>query len=162
VDPNAPGFLSKPAKPLEENSAAALVLTKLFHLTGKENFRTQAEGTLKRFVEIYPQFGFMGAEYAIAVDAFLKEPTTVRIVGSPERPETKGLMAEAHRIYEPRKVVQFLDPKKDSEAIAALGFAMTEQPTAYVCVGTACTAPITEPKQVGPELSRMVAAQIRK
>lgn len=162
VDPNAPGFLSKPAKPLEENSAAARVLTKLFHLTGKENFRTQAEGTLKRFVEIYPQFGFMGAEYAIAVDAFLNEPTTVRIVGSPERPGTKGLLAEAHRIYEPRKVVQLLDPKKDSKAIAALGFAKTEQPTAYVCVGTACTAPITDPKQVGPELSRMVAAQIRK
>ena len=30
VDPNGPGFLSKPAKPLEENSDAALVLTKLY------------------------------------------------------------------------------------------------------------------------------------
>ena len=71
VDPNAPGFLSKPAKPLEENSTAALVLTKLFHLTGKDVYRKQAEETLKRFAAIYPQFGFMAAEYAIAVDTFI-------------------------------------------------------------------------------------------
>lgn len=162
VDPMAPGFLSKPAKPLEENSAAAHVLTKLFHLTGKENYRTLAEGTLKRFVEIYPHFGFMAAEYAAAVDAFLNESTTVRIVGSPEKPQTKGLLAEAHRIYEPRKIIQVLDPKKDSQTISSLGFPNTEQPTAYICVGRACTAPIIEPKQIGPELNRMVAAQIRK
>ncbi len=161
ADPNAPGFLSKPAKPIEENSAAAIVLTKLHHLTGKENYRKQADETLKRFVDIYPQLGFMAAEYATAVDAFLHEPTSVRIVGSPEKPGTKGLLAEAHRIFNPRKVIQVLDPKKDSETISALGFPNTEQPTAYICFGRACSAPIIEPKQVGPELSRMVAAQVK-
>jgi len=158
VDHNAPGFLSKSAKPLEENSTAALFLTKLFHLTGKEIYRKQAEETLKRFVEIYPQFGFMAAEYAIAVDTFLNEPTTVRILGSPEKPGTKGLLTEAHRVYEPRKIIQVLDPKKDSETIAALGFPNAQQPTAYVCVGTVCTAPIIEPKQIGLEVGRMIAA----
>ena len=162
VDHNAPGFLSKPAKPLEENSTAALVLTKLFHLTGKEIYRKQAEETLKRFVEIYPQFGFMAAEYAIAVDTFLNEPTTVRILGSSEKPGTKGLLTEAHRVYEPRKIIQVLDPKKDSETIAALGFPNAKQPTAYVCVGTVCTAPIIEPKQIGLEVGRMIAAQPKR
>lgn len=162
VDPNAAGFLSKPAKPLDENSVAARVLTKLSHLTGKENYRNQAEKTLKRFVEIYPQSGFMAAEYALAVDAFLNEPTMVRIVGSPETPQTKGLLAEAHRIYDPRKVIQVLDPKRDTETIATLGFPSPERPTAYICLGRACTAPITEPKQIGPELARMVAAQTKK
>jgi uncharacterized protein YyaL (SSP411 family) len=162
VDPAAPGFLSKPAKPLEENGAAALVLTKLFHLTGKETYRTKAEATLKRFVEIFPQFGFMAAEYAIAVDTFLNEPTIMRILGSLRKPGTKGLLAEVHRVYEPRKIIQLLDPKEDAEAISALGFPNTEQPTAYVCVGTTCTAPITEPKQIGPEVSKMVAAQARR
>jgi uncharacterized protein YyaL (SSP411 family) len=162
VDPNAPGFLGKPAKPLEENSTAALVLTKLFHLTGKEVYRKQAEETLKRFAEIYPQFGFMAAEYAIAVDTFLNEPTTVRILGSSEKPGTKGLLTEAHRVYEPRKIIQVLDPKKDSETIAALGFPNAEQPTAYVCVGTVCTAPIIEPKQIGLEIGRMIAGQPKR
>jgi len=162
VDPNAPGFLSKPAKPLDENSVAARVLTKLFHLTGKENYRKQAEDTLKRFVEIYPHFGFMAAEYALALDAFLNEPTTVRIVGQPDKPQTKGLLTEAQRIYEPRKVVQVLDPKKNADALSALGYPVTEQPTAYICIGRVCTAPIIEPKQIGPELNRMATAQLSK
>jgi len=161
VDPNAPGFLSKPAKPLEENSVAALALLKLYHLTGKENYRKQAEDTLKRFVEIYPQFGFMGAEYAIAVEAFLNEPTKVQIVGTLDKPQTKGLLTEAQRLYEPRKVIQILDPTKESEAITAMGYAITEQPTAYICVGRVCTVPITEPKQIEVELNNVIA-QFRK
>jgi len=162
VDPNALGFLSKPAKPLEENSAMTRVLVKLYHLTGKESYRKLAEGTLQRFVEIYPHYGFMASDYAIAVDAFLNEPTTVRIVGAPERPETKGLIAEAHRVYEPRKVVQVLNPSEDSNIIAALSFSVPDQPTAYVCLGKVCTAPIIEPKQIAIELQRAVAGQITR
>ena len=102
----------------------------------------------------------MASDYAIAVDAFLHEATTIRIVGSPERPETKGLLAEAHRVYEPRKVVQVLDPTANSDVIAELGFPISEQPTAYVCLGRVCTAPIIEPKQIAVELNRMVAGQV--
>jgi hypothetical protein len=162
VDPNAPGFLSKPTKPLDENSVAAHVLTWLYQLTGKEAYRKRAEDTLKRFVEIYPQFGFMAADYAMAVDAFLNEPTTIHIVGSPEKPQTKGLLSEAHRIYEPRRVIHILDPDEDRDMINALGYQITETPTAYVCVGRACTAPIIEPKQIAPELSRMINVQFRR
>ncbi len=162
VDPNAPGFLSKPAKPLDENSVAAHVLTRLYHLTGKENYRKLAEDTLKRFVEIYPQFGFMAADYAMAVDAFMNEPTTIRIIGSEERPETKGLLTEAHKVYEPRKVIQILDPRKDQSTITALGHQITESPTAYICVGTTCTAPVTEPRQIAQELRRFAESRIVK
>ena len=162
VDPGAPGLLSKPAKPLDENSVAAHVLTRLYHVTGKDNYRRLAEDTLKRFVEIYSQFGFMAADYALAVDAFLNEPTTIRIIGSREKIQTKGLLTEAHRVYEPRKVIQMLDPQGDRGTITALGYPITESPTVYICVGTACTAPITEPRQIAAELSRMVETQIRK
>jgi uncharacterized protein YyaL (SSP411 family) len=147
-------------KPLEENSVMASVLTKLHHLTGRESYRKLAEGTLQRFVEIYPHFGFMAADYAIAIDAFLNEPTTVRIVGAPDRPETKGLLAEAHRVYEPRKIVQVLDPRTDSERIVTLGFPVSEQSTAYVCLGRVCTAPIMEPKQIATELRRVAVGQV--
>ena len=162
VDSSAPGFLSKPAKPLDENSVAAHVLTRLYHLTGKEEYRKQAEDTLKRFVEIYPQFGFMAADYAMSVDAFLHEPSTIHIVGSPEKPQTKGLLSEAHRIYEPRRVIHILDPVEDRDRVNALGYKITETPTAYVCIGKACTAPIIEPKEIAPELSRMINVQFRR
>ncbi len=162
VDPNTPGFLSKPAKPLDENSVAAQVLTRLYYLTGKDNYRKMAGDTLKRFMEIYPQFGFMAADYALAIDALLHEPTIIRIIGSSENAQTQGLLTEAHINYEPRKIIQILDPKKDQNAITALGYPISETPTAFICVGRACTAPIIEPQQVSVELNRMVQSQLRK
>jgi hypothetical protein len=161
VDPNAPGFLSKPTKPLEENSAAARVLTKLHHLTGEQPFRIHAEDTLKRFADSYLSFGFASAEYALAVDAFLNEPSMIQIVGSPDNPQTKGLLAEANRIYEPRKIVQIYDPREDSKEIETRGYSTFDTPTAYVCVGRTCTAPITEPKQIGPSLQQMTTSNIK-
>jgi uncharacterized protein YyaL (SSP411 family) len=162
VDPAAPGFLSKPVKPLDENSFTARVLTKLHHLTGKESYRTQAEDTLKPFEEIYPNFGFMSAEYGLAVDSFLNEPTLIQIVGATTRPETRGLLSEANSVYEPRRIIKILSPEKDAATITATGFQITDQPTAYICVGRACTAPITEPRQIGPEVNRMLATQVKR
>jgi uncharacterized protein YyaL (SSP411 family) len=161
ADPNAPGFLSKPAKPLDENSVAAHALIRLHHLTGKENYRKLAEETLKRFVETYPQFGFMAADYALATDAFLSEPTIIRIIGSPEGTKTESFLTEAHRIYEPRKVIQILDPEREQSTIAALGYQITELPTTYICVGTACTAPVTVPGQIAAEVERMKKIHFR-
>jgi hypothetical protein len=162
VYPNSPGFLSKPAKPFDENSAAARVLMKLHHLTGEERYRTLAENTLQLFGEIYLNFGFMSAEYALAVDAFMNQPTMLQIVGSASKPQTKGLLAEANRVYEPRKIIQVFDPDTDSDEIASKGYSASELPTAYVCVGKACTAPITEPRQIAPELQRMIITQTRR
>ena len=155
IDPSAPGFLNKPAKPLDENSVAARVLVKLYHLTGKESYRRAAEETLKRFVEIFPQFSFMAADYALAIDAFLNEPVIIRIIGSPERAQTKKLLTEAHRIYEPRKIIQVLNPDWDAQYISALGYPSTNQPTAFVCLGRLCTAPITEPNDIPSELAKL-------
>jgi hypothetical protein len=162
ADPAAPGFLSKPAKPLDENSIAARVLTKLYYFTGEQSYRKQAEGTLKRFVEIYPNFGLMSAEYGLAVDAFMNEPTLIQIVGSTNQAETRALLTEANRVYEPRKIIEIFNPEKDTDSISARGYRITDQPTAYICVGTACTAPITEPKQIATELQKILATRIRR
>jgi uncharacterized protein YyaL (SSP411 family) len=162
VDAKAAGFLSTPAKPLDENSTAASALTKLYHLTEKDSYRKLAEDTLKRFVNIYPQFGFMAADYALAIDAFLNEPTSIRIIGSIEKPQTKAMLSEAHRFYEPRRVIRILDPELDSKAITDLGYPIPKPPTAYVCVGKACTAPIIDPLQIGPEVRRMTQTSIRR
>jgi uncharacterized protein len=161
VDSNAHGFLSKPAKPLDENSFAAQVLTRLHHLSGREMYRKMAEGTLKRFAEMYPQLGFMAADYALAVDAFLHEPTIIRIIGSSEVSLTNDLLIEAHRNYEPRKIIQILDPRRERKSITALGYPISESPTAYICVGRTCTASITEPRQISAELNRMAQSQLR-
>jgi uncharacterized protein len=161
ADLNAPGLLRQPVKPLDENSIVARTLTKLHYLTENTLYRKMAEETLRCFTNTYISFGFMSAEYALAVDAFLNEPTMMRIVGSREEPETKALLEEAARIYEPRKIVQILDRETDAQLIAKSGFSTRGPSTAYVCVGTTCTAPITEPKQLTSAALSITRAQIR-
>ena len=162
VNADAPGFLRRPIKPLEENSAAARILTKMHHLTGDPSYRKLAEEALKCFSNNYLSFGFMSADYALAVDSFVNEPTMIRIVGGNDLPETKGLIAEAVRSYEPRKIIQILNPEADANKIADNGFRSEGPPTAYICVGKACTASITEPKQIVSEVQRMAMPKLRR
>ncbi len=46
--------------------------------------------------------------------------------------------------------------------ITSLGYPLTEQPTAYICVDRVCTPPIVEPKQIPDEISRLVTNQVRR
>jgi uncharacterized protein YyaL (SSP411 family) len=159
---DAPGFLGKPIKPLDENSVAARTFMKLYHITENATYRKLAEEALKCFADTYSSFGFMAADYALAVDAFLNEPTMIRIVGSKDRPETKALLTEAVRTYEPRKIIQILDPQRDAEEISRTGYSALGQSTAYICVGTACTSPITQPKEISSALRKIVAAHVKE
>jgi hypothetical protein len=161
-NPDAPGSLKTPVKALDENSAAARTLTRLYHLSGNIAYRKLAEESLRCFTETYLSFGLMAADYALAVDTFLNEPTMIRIVGSKDNSETQDFLAEAARVYEPRKIIQILDPEMDASEISKSGFCIREASTAYVCVGTSCTAPITEPKEIAPAIQKVVAISITK
>jgi len=161
IDEDAPGFLRQPVKPLDENSVAARTLTRMYHLTGNVAYRGMAGEALRCFLNTYLSFGFLAADYALAIDAYLNEPTMIRIVGAKENPETRNLLAASARIYEPRKIIQVLDPQADTAQIVDSGFSAAGPPTAYICVGRACTAPITEAKQIASEVQKMLQLQIR-
>ncbi len=156
VDPEAPGFLKKPAKPLDENSAAAIVLLKLHHLTGKEIYHNRAEETLAGFVETYAPYGIMAAEYATALEWLLKPSAQVNIVGNPSLPATKDLIAESWKVYQPRKVILTLDPTRHKERITEMGYVADEQSRAYICIGKMCLAPVSDPKQIPNQLAALV------
>jgi len=162
VDANAPGYLRKPVKPFDENSVASKVLLKLSHLTGQEYYHNLADETLRRFVTAYPQYGIMAADYAIAVDAFMNEPTVIRVIGSFEKEQTLRLLAESNRIYEPRKIIQAYDPDRDAVHIAELGYPNSDHPTALICMGRVCSAPVTDPSNLNSELTRLKLGQLRK
>jgi uncharacterized protein YyaL (SSP411 family) len=162
VDPYASGFLSKATKPLDENSHAASVLTKLYHLTQKGHYRKLAEASLRNFVDVYPQLGFMAADFAVAVDALLTEPVFIRIVGSREDKATVNLLNEARNVFEPRKIVQLLDPVSDADRIKTFGLGNALNPTVYVCAGTFCTAPVTEHAQLSVRITDANASRARR
>ncbi len=158
--PDAPGLLRVPDKALAENAAMADVLTRLSHLTGDDDYRRAAEQTLKFFVPQYGQYSFIAAPYALAVKRFLNYPLHITIVGRADGQDAQELLAASLREYAPAKIVELVDPERDSERLSALGYpAPPDGAQAYVCVGETCLPPVTEPNQIAQGIAQVLEAR---
>jgi uncharacterized protein YyaL (SSP411 family) len=150
----SPGYLSRPEKPLDENSLASILLMKLYHVTGDGTYHERAKSTLMMLSGEYTRHGYMASTYGLALDLFLNEPTRIAVVGSLQEPRTRQLLETSLRAYDPRKMVIPLDPETDLERLNRLGFMAEPQPRAYVCIGKTCYPPTTEPEEILQQLSR--------
>jgi uncharacterized protein YyaL (SSP411 family) len=133
------------------NSVAALGLLKLGAITGRAAYTQAGEKTLHlvaaRLQNVPQALSYM----LLAFDFSLEEPRRVLIAGDPARPDTQRLIRAAHEVYQPGKVV-----------LGTLGlvgpFAKTlpaaDVATAYLCTGTACQPPTSEPAKVREMLRR--------
>jgi uncharacterized protein YyaL (SSP411 family) len=124
------------------NSVATLALLRLGAITGHDKFTHPASATLQLFaarLEKVPQ----AVPYLLhALDFRLGEPLRLVIAGDPQTPAARALLRAAHAVYQPNKVV-----------LGNLGpvdpFARTlpapAGPLAYLCTGTACQTPTSDP-----------------
>jgi uncharacterized protein YyaL (SSP411 family) len=150
---NELGRLAGRQKSLPDNAVCAEVFQRLHHLTREEEYKRVAEGTLRAFVPVFPQMGRFAASYAKQVDVFLNPPAEINIVGS------GGAAAALHRaalsLKAPARIVQVLDPERDTEKLAALYLPPAPAPAAYVCLNTMCSAPVTEPDRIAEMVAEM-------
>jgi uncharacterized protein YyaL (SSP411 family) len=139
---DAIGMLRYPDKTINDNSAMARALIRLYRLTEVEKYRDAAKETLAYFVMDYERYSFTAADYARAVDELLNEPLHVRIVGAENDARTRDLQKIALLHYSPAKLIQLFDPARDAERLAQLGYPTDSTPQAYICVGTMCLPPV--------------------
>jgi uncharacterized protein YyaL (SSP411 family) len=158
--PDAAGsaVLGQPRKPYEDtpspaaNAVFARVLARLVHHTGQARYRERAERTLAAYAGSARGHGLMAATYFLAVDEFLAEPAHV-VVAGPRGPETEALHVAAIGTRRPGTVVTVVDPAVAGEGAAARRLPVAVQgmlgaargPTAFVCAGTQCAPPVTDP-----------------
>ncbi len=159
---DAGGFYDKPKeagafgalklldKPLEENSVAADAFLRLHHLTGKQTYLETAKKTLEYFASDYQRYGITGAAYGLAVELYL-HPLQIHVVGSLKDAVTRRFRSESLKAYNPLKVVETLDPVLDHDRLDALGYHVTETPTAYVCFEGTCNS-IEDPKNIAKSI----------
>lgn len=142
--PHAVGELSERHKPFDENIAAAQLFTELHYLTGRKDYRDMAERTLKAIA--YPQLvdNLIGASYAVTLDMHMNYPVHIVLVGDKENEQIKRMLEASLHTYEPRKIVQVLDPKEDQLTIGDMTYDAEEEPMAYVCVQNVCREPVKE------------------
>ena len=141
-DPSAKAEPLERHKPFDENVAAAKLLIQLHYLTGYENYRTLAERTLKAIA--FPQLtdSIVGVGFACALDLHTSHPVHIVLVGDRDSRETQDMLETSLHAYEPRKLVQVLDPNEDPLTIGEVTYEAEERPMAYVCVRNVCRPPV--------------------
>jgi hypothetical protein len=141
-DPRAKGELVERHKPFDENIAAAQLLTQLHYLTGYTAYRELAERTLKAVSHPQLAESIIRAGYGLALDLFMGMPVHIVVVGPRESQQTREMLETSLHTYEPRKLVQVLDPGEDPLTIGELTYEADEEPLAYVCVRNVCREPV--------------------
>jgi uncharacterized protein YyaL (SSP411 family) len=147
-DQEVHGLLAQRQKPIFDNAAMAEVDLLLYHLSGERRHLERAERTLSVFSHDFTRYGFMAAGYALAVGRAIHEPVVVHVVGALDDERTRALLQAAWRDYHPWRVVHPLDPARDQERLAALGYPTDRPPSAYICRERACLPPTTDAVQL--------------
>ncbi|MGB6524918.1 MAG: thioredoxin domain-containing protein [Candidatus Acidiferrales bacterium] len=136
------------------NSAAAIVLERLYGFTGNAKYRDRAERTLEAFAGIAPQYGIFAATYGLAAVLYSRHALQVVITGAAGDAKAEALVTAANSIYRFGKAVLRVTP--EVEAADALAPALKETiphldanvAQAFVCAGTSCFPPVTEPEKL--------------
>ena len=163
----ATGFTLAKEKPVIENALLAEGLAIIGCLTGDESYQAQAAKILATFESIMPGSSFLGpkgsrrveedeerlflpagAAWARARQMLACGPVHLVIVGAVADPATRKLLAASLKTYVPHRVVQTLDPERDRERIADLGFPSNRDPALYACMNNMCLAPIHSAQEV--------------
>lgn len=150
------GELKSRDKPLDENSTMALALLRLAWITGNDWYGEMASKTLEVFADSYERQGLMAAGYGISIDLQVNGPVGITIVGPQRGKNFETFKTRALTLFHGRRDVLYLDPAKDSERMNKLGYDMSTETKAYVCVGKVCGPPVREPSQIGPTVSALL------
>jgi uncharacterized protein YyaL (SSP411 family) len=148
-----PGRVALRERPIEDNAMAAHALMRVAALTGDERWRETAVRALRSFVGTYRGWGQFASPYANAIARALAEPLAITVVGPKDDPTATALWSTARSIDDPARSVQRIVPDEDGARLERLGFP-PERTAAYVCVGTSCSAPLTDERSLRSELER--------
>ena len=148
---DAEALIIRPRSDIDEatpsaTSVMAAVLVRLWRLTGKDTYRTDADAILQAAAGDIPTNLFAYAGLLTALDLRLGAIDIVIIApeGSDPRPHLAAVAPF------PRTVVQ-LHSGTDSIAASHPAYgksAVRDQPTVYVCRGETCSLPITAPDDI--------------
>ena len=127
------------------NSLATLALLRLGKITGRADFTEAAERTLRLFGGRIEQAPHAVPCLLHALDFALQEPFRVVIAGDSTHPATRDLIAAAHGCYQPNRVILgTLGPVEPFAATLPKG----NSPCVYLCTGTECRPPTSDPAEV--------------
>ena len=132
------------------NAVAALVHLRLHALTDDALYRQRAEELLRLYHAAASEQPFAYATYLEALEWYVETPIEVVVVGQPNADDTRALWDVARGTYLPRRTMVRATPDDpDPPALARARPALDGRATAYVCHRMTCSAPTTDPAELG-------------
>ena len=141
------------------NSVAALNLLRLGELTGDRAFSAKGEATLSAFAEILEKSPSALPAMLAALDFLLDRPKQI-VVKLPEgktAADAEPLLSKVRGAFLPNRTLLVGTGDASAALTPALGLrpALKGLPTAYVCEGTVCGLPTTDPAVLEKQLARV-------
>jgi uncharacterized protein YyaL (SSP411 family) len=139
----------------------ASTLARLERLTGKAEYRQRAEEILRGFGSLVEKAPMAFASGLIALDFLQGPPLEIAVVGDPDAPETRDMLAAIHRRFLPTRVVAG-SPDFAGESAASRVPLLADRglvdgkTTVYVCENFSCQTPITDVETLERALSGYV------
>ena len=127
------------------NSVAIGALLRLGKITDRKPFAHAAEQSLSLFANRLQQVPQAVPCMLQALDFSLDEPWRAVVAGDPTSPVTRALLRAVHSVFQPNKVV--LGNTGPVEPFAQT-LPAREGPVVYLCSGTACQPPSSDPAQI--------------
>ena len=131
-----------------DNAAMAELLARLWYMTGVSAYRDYAKRTIGAWSDMAPDYPIDHGGLLSAADT-LQGAVQVVIIGKRGEAETDALLTTAWRTSLPSRVLQVIAPGAvlpDGHP-AQYKEQVDGKATAYVCVGTFCSLPQTEPAE---------------
>ena len=127
------------------NGLTAQVLARLFHLTGDDTYRVGAQAILEAFAAEAPRQPVALASILNAYD-LLSGAVQIVVIGTRGEAGTEAIVHAALSCPSPNRILLVATPREDLPPAhpAAGKSALDGKPTAYVCIGPTCSAPVTE------------------
>ncbi len=124
-------------------SVAVLALFKLAAITGRADFQQAAERSLQSVAERLRHSPQALPCMLHALDFSIEPPLRIVVAGNPGSLAVTRLLAAAHGVYRPNKVI--LGTLGPVDAFARTLPEKDGSPAAYCCTGTSCLPPVNHP-----------------
>jgi len=131
------------------NGVMAGVLARLYFLTGKEAYRIGAEAVIVAFAGELER-NFVPLTTLINNNEFLQSAVQIVILGERDDADVQSMLAAVNGVSLANRMVLVLPPDKPlAESHPAFGKEQVDgKATAYVCVGTVCSLPVSTPDEL--------------
>ena len=135
-------------------SMAAQLFVRLAGLTGEQRWRDRALEIVRPLAPAIGRAPLAFGSLACVLDQLVAPSREVAIVGHPGAGATRALLGEVWRRRDPHRALAW-GPAGSVPLLAGRSL-IAGLPTAYVCEGFVCRAPVTRPEELAAQLDAVV------